>query len=73
MQDTLKTPGNPGFLEPRRLSQLGDGDVIRKYLENKVLRQGTSQMAENCDPISQASLATIACLTRILAGFLADA
>ena len=45
-QETLKMPGNPGFLEVNRVSQLGYGDLIRKYLENKVLRQGTSQMAE---------------------------
>ena len=71
--ETQKMPENPGFLEWRRVSQLGYGDLICKYLQNKALRQGTSRMAENCDRFSQASLATSACLPRILAGFWADA
>ena len=36
----LDNVGKTGFLELRRLSQLGYGDVIRKCLENKALRQG---------------------------------
>jgi hypothetical protein len=72
-EETQKMPGKAGFLEVRRVSQLGYGDLICEYLENKALRQDTSRKAEHCVRFSQAPLATSACLTRILAGFWDDA
>jgi hypothetical protein len=39
-QETLKMLKKTGFLEVRRLSQLGYGDLICKYLQNKALRHG---------------------------------
>ena len=45
-------PENTGFLEVRRLSQLGYGDLIRKYLENKALRQGTTEEVQKTATVS---------------------
>ena len=76
-RETLKMPEKTGFLELRRLSQLGYGDLICKYLQNKALRQGKSRLAEKVGrklrPFPPTILATSARFTGILAGFWGDA
>ena len=45
-EKALKTPGNAGFLEMGRVSQLGYGDVIVSILQQQGLYGGADRTAE---------------------------